>query len=111
MAPGLEAPLTWTAVPTGSEPDEHPSVAVLPPVPEQWAACPTYTLLLESEKTKLAVHCAPFVNVCTPGWIGALAAGAHVGVAWMPAVLRARGTSARTALPERNLRSDLIAFE
>jgi hypothetical protein len=42
MTPGLEAPVTSTCVPTGSVPEVQPSVAVLPPVPEQWAACPMY---------------------------------------------------------------------
>ncbi len=40
MVPGLLAPVTSTGVPTGSEPLVQPSVAVLPPVPEQWAAWP-----------------------------------------------------------------------
>src|SRR4051794_32629243 len=29
---------------------------------------------------KFAVHWAPSVNVCTPGWIAADAAGAHAGI-------------------------------
>src|SRR3546814_20618765 len=32
-------------------------------------------------KMKLAVHWAPSVNIITPGWIGAEAAGAQVGAA------------------------------
>jgi hypothetical protein len=36
----LLAPSTSTGVPVGSEPDEQPSVAVLPSVPEQCAAWP-----------------------------------------------------------------------
>ena len=40
MVPGLLAPSTSTCVPTGSEPLVQPSVSVLPPVPEQWAAWP-----------------------------------------------------------------------
>ncbi len=28
-------------------------------------------------KTKFEVHCAPSVSVCTPGWTGAVAAGAQ----------------------------------
>jgi hypothetical protein len=35
----------------------------------------------ESKYTKFAVHCAPLVSVWTPGWIVAVAAGAHVGAA------------------------------
>src|SRR6476661_254252 len=68
------------AVPTGSEGDVQPSVAVLPPVPEQCAAWPMNTSV-PLVKTKLAVHCAPSVVVWTPGWIAADAAGAHVGAA------------------------------
>src|SRR5258706_11765518 len=80
MCPGIDAPPTVTGVPKGSEPDVQPLVAVLPPVPEQCAAWPMYTLV-PLVKTKLAVHCAPLVKVCTPGWTAAVAAGAHVGVA------------------------------
>src|SRR5918912_3458765 len=79
MVPGLLAPSTSTGVPSGSEPESQPLVSVAAPVPEQWAAWPSST----SEplvKTKFAVHCAPSVNVCTPGWIVALLAGAHVRV-------------------------------
>ena len=39
-------------------------------MPEQWAAWPMY-VLVASRKMKFDVHCAPPVNVCTPGWIGA----------------------------------------
>ena len=45
MTPGLLAPVTSTAVPTGSVPLELPSVSVAPPVPEQWAACPMNTFV------------------------------------------------------------------
>src|SRR5256886_12935463 len=90
MTPGWDAPVTCTCVPMGSEPDVQPFVAVLPPVPEQWAAWPMSTVLEASEKTKFAVHCAPAVKVWTPGWIGAVAAGAHVGAAL------AEGASAAT---------------
>jgi hypothetical protein len=45
MIAGWLAPVTSTAVPTGSVPDEQPSVAVFPPVPEQCAAWPTYVLV------------------------------------------------------------------
>src|SRR5947208_3161983 len=90
MTPGWDAPVTCTCVPMGSEPDVHPFVAVLPPVPEQWAACPMYTVFEASKKTKLAVHCPPAVIVWTPGWIGAVAAGAQVGAAL------AEGASAAT---------------
>ena len=38
-------PVTSTWVPTGREPDVQPFVSVLPPVPEQWAAWPMYTLV------------------------------------------------------------------
>jgi hypothetical protein len=80
MTPGRDAPVTCTGVPIGSEAEVQPLVAVFPPVPEQCAACPMYTLPA-SKKTKFAVHCAPLVKVCTPGWIAAVAAGAHVGAA------------------------------
>src|SRR5437763_7504562 len=90
MTPGWDAPVTCTCVPMGSEPDVQPFVAVLPPVPEQWAAWPMYTVLEASKKTKFAVHCAPAVKVWTPGWIGAVAAGAQVGAAL------AEGASAAT---------------
>jgi hypothetical protein len=43
MVPGLLAPVMSTGVPTGSEPLVQPLVSVLPPVPEQCAACPRYT--------------------------------------------------------------------
>src|SRR3954463_3632817 len=50
---------------------------------------------------KLAVHCEPFVNSCTPGWIAAVAAGAQVMAAEaepgpnraMPGIARATTTS------------------
>src|SRR5690349_11130002 len=90
MTPGCDAPVTCTCVPMGSEPEVQPFVAVLPPVPEQWAAWPMYTVFEASKKTKFAVHCAPAVKVWTPGWIGAVAAGAHVGAAL------AEGASATT---------------
>ena len=38
--PGFEAPPTSTGVPCGSEPESQPLGAVLPSVPEQWAAWP-----------------------------------------------------------------------
>ena len=44
MVPGRDAPVTCTCVPTGNEPDVHPFVSVLPPVPEQCAAWPMYTV-------------------------------------------------------------------
>ena len=37
--------------------------------------------MLPLVNTKFAVHWAPSVSVCTPGWIAAVAAGAHVGAA------------------------------
>ena len=40
MTPGFDAPVTSTGVPIGSDPEVHPFVAVLPPVPEQCAAWP-----------------------------------------------------------------------
>ena len=40
MVPGCEAPVTSTAVPFGWLAARQPSVSVLPPVPEQWAAWP-----------------------------------------------------------------------
>jgi hypothetical protein len=54
-------------VPTGSEPLSQPLVSVASRVPEQWAAWPRYTFD-PSVKTKFDVHCAPSVNVMTPGW-------------------------------------------
>src|SRR6266508_4444042 len=80
MTPGCDAPPTSTGVPMGSEPESQPCVSVAPPVPEQCAAWPMYTFEA-SKKMKLAVHCAPSVIVWTPGWIGAVAAGAQVGAA------------------------------
>src|SRR5205823_13355570 len=76
-------------MPTGSEPEVQPSVSVEPPVPEQCAAWPMYTVV-PLVNTKFAVHCAPAVKVWTPGWIGAVAAGAQVGAAL------AEGASAAT---------------
>ena len=63
-----------TGVPSGSEPALQPLVSVAAPVPEQCAAWPMY-VLVASLKMKFAVHCAPPVNVCTPGWTGPVAAG------------------------------------
>jgi hypothetical protein len=80
----------------GSEGEVHPLVAVLPPVPEQWAACPMYTSVV-SKNTKLAVHCAPFVLVCTPGWTVADAADAHAGCA-----VAAVGATMVSATPSTN---------
>src|SRR4029078_4846173 len=94
--PGCDAPSTVTGVPTGSEAEVHPSVSVLPPVPEQGAAWPMKTSV-PSVKTKLAVHCAPSVSVCTPGWIAAVGAGAQVGAAPPPAGERPNVPSATTA--------------
>ena len=61
----------------------HPSVSVLPRVPEQWAAWPMY-VSVPFVKMKFEVHWAPSVNVCTPGWIVALLAGAQVRVVLPP---------------------------
>ena len=79
--PGRVAPSISTGVPTGSEPESQPLVSVAPPVPEQWAAWPRYTLFAPSKKTKFEVHCAPSVMVWLPGCIAALSAGAHAGSA------------------------------
>src|SRR3954470_13688021 len=95
MVPGRLAPVTSTGVPTGSETESQPFVLVAAPVPEQCAACPMYTFVA-SKNTKLAVHCAPSVNVCTPGSIGALAAGAHAGSA--DALAAPAAQAARTAM-------------
>src|SRR2546429_5713321 len=97
MTPGRDAPVTCTGVPIGSEPDVQAAVAVFPPVPEQCAACPMYTLPA-SKKMKFAVHCAPFVKACTPGWIAADAAGAHVGSAVASVVSAAAATSRLEAI-------------
>ena len=77
--PGWAAPVTSTGVPSGKDVDVQPSVSVAVPVPAQCAAWPMYTVV-PLVKTKFAVHCAPAVNVCTPGWTAAVAAGAHWGV-------------------------------
>src|SRR2546421_9417629 len=100
MTPGRFAPVTWTWVPTGSEPDVHPLVAVLPPVPEQCAACPMY-VLVPSLKMKLAVHWAPSVNVWTPGWTAAVPAGAHAPAVDTPA----HRTTTATVRPPASLRA------
>src|SRR2546423_1881225 len=50
------------------------------PVPEQWAAWPTYPVE-PFVKMKFDVHWAPWVNVWTPGWMAAVAAGAHADAA------------------------------
>src|SRR3954449_12127441 len=71
MVPGRLAPVTSTCVPSGSDFAEQPFVSVLPPVPEQCAACPMY-VFVPSLNTKFAVHWAPSVNVWTPGWTVAL---------------------------------------
>ena len=48
-----------------------------------------------SKKTKFDVHCAPSVKVITPGWTGAVAAGAQVGAAAaVPAAARVRHVAA-----------------
>src|SRR5580704_15491035 len=80
MVPGWDAPGMVTGVPIGSDGEVQPSDWVFPPVPEQCAACPRNTCVA-SVKMKLAVHCAPLVSSCTPGWMVALDAGAHVCVA------------------------------
>src|SRR3954451_20336676 len=67
-------------VPRGSDWAVQPFLAVAAPVPEQGAAWPRSTFVA-SAKQKFAVHCAPSVKTCTPGWIVAVAAGAHVGAA------------------------------
>jgi hypothetical protein len=51
-------------------------VSVAPPRPAQCAAYPISTSDPEV-KTKLAVHCAPSVTICTPGRIVASSAGAQ----------------------------------
>src|SRR3954453_14644679 len=76
MVPGRLAPVTSTCVPSDSDFAKQPLVSVLLPVPEQCAACPMY-VFVPSLNTKFAVHWAPLVNVCTPGWTVALPAGAH----------------------------------
>src|SRR3954464_13973853 len=82
-----------TCVPSGSDWAEQPLVSVLPPVPEQWAAWPRY-VVPPSLKTKLAVHCAPCVNVWMPGWTVADGAGAHAD-----AVEALRASAVRAAAP------------
>src|SRR3954447_24676746 len=89
MIAGWPVPMS-TGVPLGSDFAEQPLVSVLPPVPEQCAACPRY-VVAPSLKTKLAVHCAPSVNVWMPGWTFAELAGAHADAV---GALRASATSA-----------------
>src|SRR3954465_1967505 len=101
MVPGLLAPSTSTCVPTGSEAESQPLVSVLPPVPEQCAAWPMY-VLAPSLKMKLAVHCAPPVNVMTPGWTAADEAGAQADAVPASANSPATATSAVTSI-ERSL--------
>src|SRR5436190_5596636 len=101
MVPGLLAPVTSTCVPTGSVPLVHPSVAVLPPVPEQWAACPMY-VLVPSLKMKLDVHWAPLVKVWTPGRTAADDAGAHA-----EAIAGASSTAATTPIEHASATSFL----
>src|SRR5205823_12038376 len=74
------APVTSTGVPVGSDWLVQPLVSVAAPVPEEWAAWPRETFE-PSSKTKLDVHWAPLVNVITPGWTVADAAGAHAEAA------------------------------
>src|SRR5918996_6039500 len=93
MVPGWVAFSLPTAVPFGSDPESQPLVSVAPPVPEQCAAWPMYTLFAASKNTKFDVHCAPSVNVWLPGLIVALSAGAQVG----SAKLGAAPTSAKHA--------------
>ena len=70
--------LKVTRVPSGSESARQPSVSVASPRPAQCAAYPTYVAPALSVKTKFAVHWAPSVYIIVPGWIFAVAAGAHV---------------------------------
>ena len=91
------APVTSTLVPTGSEPESQPFVSVELPVPEQWAAWPMY-VVVPSEKTKLAVHWAPSVNVCTPGCTVALSAGAQAFAAGAKAAIAAQAVTASAAI-------------
>ena len=84
------APVTSTFVPIGSDWLVHPSVSVAAPVPEQWAAWPTYTVE-PLVKMKFDVHWAPSVNVCTPGWMAAVAAGAHADAAGASTSAASRG--------------------
>src|SRR5205085_1961190 len=95
-------PVIVTGVPVGNEPLVQPLVAVLPPVPEQCAACPRYTFV-PSEYTKFDVHCAPAVMTCTPGCTAAEAAGAHadaaVGASMPAATEPATATAIRNPRP------------
>src|SRR5918996_5583687 len=81
MVPGGVAFSISTAVPFGSDPESQPLVSFAPPVPEQCAAWPMYTLFAASKNTKFDVHWAPSVNVWLPGLIAALSAGAQAGSA------------------------------
>ena len=60
-------------------------------------------------KTKLAVHWAPWVYIIVPGWILAVAAGAHCGAACAGAVVTAAApssalaTTATTATARRSM--------
>src|ERR1700760_443372 len=80
MVAGRPAPVTCTGGASGGDALLQPFVSVLPPVPEQCAAWPMY-VSAPSVKMKFAVHWAPSVNVCTPGWIVAVAAGAQADAA------------------------------
>src|ERR1700760_1319049 len=80
MVAGRPAPVTCTGGASGGDALLQPFVSVLPPVPEQCAAWPMY-VSAPSVKMKFAVHWAPSVNVWTPGWIVAVAAGAQADAA------------------------------
>src|SRR5918992_3741977 len=104
MVPGWVAFSISTGVPFGSEPESQPLVSVAPPVPEQCAAWPTYTLFAASWNTKFDVHCAPSVMVSLPGWIVALPTGAQSGCAKLGAA-PASATQAITATATVSRRS------
>src|SRR5688500_5825187 len=81
MTPGLLAPVTSTAVPSGSEVAMQPSVTLGGLVLEQCAAWPM-NVSTPSVNTKFAVHWpAPSVYVWTPGFTVAVSAGAQAGAA------------------------------
>src|SRR3954451_22618972 len=50
-----------------------------------------------SVNTKFDVHWPPSVTVCTPGWMAAVAAGAHVGAAAAGSATATAATAMRTA--------------
>src|SRR4051794_37904372 len=53
---------------------------------------------------KFDVHCEPWVTVCTPGWMAAVLAGAHVGAACDDGASRPPIATAATATAPMRVR-------